>query len=286
MSDILNEITFLDPQEVFYIAERYKSTFDYPKHCHAAFELNFVEHGSGVRRMIGDSNETIGEYDLVLMTGPKLVHIWEQGDCKEEIIHEITIHFSPDVFGGPLAGKRQFASIRRMIQRAQCGLAFSQETTIAIRNDINQLAKLGTSFEAVVFFLQILYKLSLAPDAREVATSSFVEAEENVQEDWRITAVKNHFEQHYDREIRLPELAKMVCMSPESFTRFFRQHTGKTPMRYIIEYRLGVAARMLINTQLSVSEIGFSCGFNTPSHFNRLFKEAKGCTPSEFREKY
>jgi len=43
---------------------------------------------------------------------------------------------------------------------------------------------------------------------------------------------------------------------------------------------------MLLNTKLSVSEIGFSCGFNTLSHFNRLFKESKGCTPSEFRERF
>ena len=62
--------------------------------------------------------------------------------------------------------------------------------------------------------------------------------------------------------------------------------TGRTPNRYIIDYRLGIAARMLLNTKLSVAEIGFSCGFNTLSHFNRLFRESKGCTPSEFRERF
>lgn len=284
MCDILNEVTYLEPQETFYLGERYKDYFDFPKHCHLDYELNFVEHGKGVVRTIGDSYETIDDYDLVLMTGPQLVHVWEQGTCTEKDIHEITIHFAPDLFSS-IREKRQFAPITRMIERAQCGLVFSRETTLSVREDINHLATMGTGFDAVIFFFQLLYKLSIAPDSRELASSAFV-GTDSVKEDWRITAVKNYLEQYYDKDIRLQDLAKLACMSPESFTRFFRQHTGKTPSRFIINYRLGVAARMLINTQLSVSEIGFSCGFNTLSHFNRLFKEQKGCTPSEFRERY
>ncbi|MBO4519567.1 MAG: helix-turn-helix transcriptional regulator, partial [Paludibacteraceae bacterium] len=92
--------------------------------------------------------------------------------------------------------------------------------------------------------------------------------------------------QNYTRDIALQELADIACMAPESFSRFFRNKTGRTPNRYIIDYRLGIAARMLLTTQLAVSEIGFSCGFNTLSHFNRLFRESKGCTPSEFRERF
>lgn len=81
-------------------------------------------------------------------------------------------------------------------------------------------------------------------------------------------------------------MADMSYMNVDAFSRFFRNKTGRKPNRYLIDYRLGVAARMLLTTQLSVAEIGFSCGFNTLSHFNRLFRESKGCTPSEFRERF
>ena len=47
-------------------------------HCHREFELNFVEHAPGVRRVVGDSAEVIGDYDLVLITSPDLEHVWEQ----------------------------------------------------------------------------------------------------------------------------------------------------------------------------------------------------------------
>ena len=49
---------------------------------------------------------------------------------------------------------------------------------------------------------------------------------------------------------------------------------------------MGYAARMLVDTAKSISEIGFDCGFNNLSNFNRIFKKKKGCSPSEFRENY
>ena len=63
-------------------------------------------------------------------------------------------------------------------------------------------------------------------------------------------------------------------------------HTGRNISEYIIDLRLGYAARMLVDTAKSISEIGFDCGFNNLSNFNRIFKKKKGCSPSEFRENY
>ena len=56
-------------KDCFYIAERYKTEFTYPIHNHSEFELNFTEKAAGVRRIVGDSSEVIGDYDLVLITG-------------------------------------------------------------------------------------------------------------------------------------------------------------------------------------------------------------------------
>ena len=69
---IMREITPLSNRDCFYIADRHKTEFTYPIHCHAEYELNFTEHASGVRRIVGDSSEIIGDYDLVLITGKEL----------------------------------------------------------------------------------------------------------------------------------------------------------------------------------------------------------------------
>ena len=66
-SYIMREITPLSDRDCFYIADRRKKEFAYPIHCHSEFELNFTEHAAGVRRVVGDSAEVIGDYDLVLI---------------------------------------------------------------------------------------------------------------------------------------------------------------------------------------------------------------------------
>lgn len=285
MRETLNEISRIEPLDVFYVGERVKTYFEYPSHCHEVYELNFVENGAGVVRTIGDSRETIGNLDLVLITGSKLVHIWEQGTCPEHEIHEITIHIDPDTFRGPVIDKRAFASIRRMIERAQRGLAFPEAAIQIVREDILNLARSTDNFASVIRLLNLLYRLSLVEDAKELSSSSFVNASES-NEDERVRKAKEYIASNYMHDICLQELADIAHMSAESFSRFFRNKTGRTPNRYLIDYRLGIAARMLLTTKLSVSEIGFSCGFNTLSHFNRLFRESKGCTPSEFREQF
>ena len=285
MRESFTEITRLEPIDIFYVGDRHKTFFEYPAHCHEVYELNFVENAAGVTRTIGDSHETIGNLDLVFMTGSKLVHVWEQGTCPEQDIHEITIHIDPDTFHGPLVDKRAFVSIRRMIERAQRGLAFPEPAIQILREDIINLASSNDSFASVIRLFNLLYRLSLVDNARELSSSSFIDAkEENVDD--RVRRVKDYIAANYMQDVSNKELADLVCMSEDSFSRFFRNKTGRTPNRYIIDYRLGIAARLLLTTKLSVAEIGYSCGFNTLSHFNRLFRESKGCTPSEFRERF
>lgn len=285
MRESFNEISRLEPLDIFYVGERIKTYFEYPAHCHEVYELNFVENAAGVVRTIGDSRETIGNLDLVLITGAKLVHVWEQGTCPQHEIHEITIHIDPDTFHGPLIDKRAFASIRRMIERAQRGLAFPEAAIQIVREDIVNLAQSIDSFASVIRLFNLLYRLSLVEDAHELSSSAFVDTRDG-NEDERVKLVKEHIAAHYMHDICLQEMADIAHMSAESFSRFFRNKTGRTPNRYLIDYRLGIAARMLLTTRQSVSEIGFACGFNTLSHFNRLFRVSKGCTPSEFREQF
>lgn len=87
-------------------------------------------------------------------------------------------------------------------------------------------------------------------------------------------------------ELKLETLADLANMSQSSFSRFFRMHTGRTLSDYIIDVRMGFASRLLLNTEESVANISFKCGYNNLSNFNRIFKRKKGCSPSEFREQY
>ena len=158
-NQIIREITPLSDKDCFYIAERYKTEFTYPMHSHAEFELNFTEKAAGVRRIVGDSAEIISDYDLVLITGKDLEHVWEQHDCCSKEIREITIQFSSDLFFKSFINKNQFDSIRSMLDRAQKGLCFPMQAIMKVYPLLDTLASEKQGFYAVIKFLTILYEL-------------------------------------------------------------------------------------------------------------------------------
>jgi AraC-like DNA-binding protein len=282
---VIHEITPLMGKDVLYIADRHKKEFTYPIHNHEVFELNFVEHASGVRRIVGDSQEVIGEYDLVLITSPDLEHVWEQYECKSEDIREITVQFDFNFGEDNLFGRNPFISMRKMMTEARKGLSFPLSAIMKVYTQLDKLSSIKDGFYAVMQFMTILYELSKCEGTHTLATSSF--AKIAIEDDSRrILKVKNYINTSYMDEIRLSALADMAGMSPSAFSRFFKLHTGRNLSDYIIDIRLGYASRMLVDTSLSISEVSFDCGFNNLSNFNRIFKRKKGCSPSEFRENY
>ena len=282
---IIHEITPLMGKDVLYIADRHKKEFTYPIHNHSVYELNFVENAKGVRRIVGDSQEVIGDYDLCLITSPDLEQVWEQNECHSDDIREITVQFDFSMSDETLFGRNPYASITRMMQEAKKGLSFPLQAIMKVYGMLDTLSSVKDGFYAVQQFLTILYELSRCENARTLASSSY--AKVTVEDDSRrILKVKNFISKNYMDELRLPELASLAGMSSSAFSRFFKLHTGRNISEYIIDLRLGYAARMLVDTAKSISEIGFDCGFNNLSNFNRIFKKKKGCSPSEFRESY
>ena len=284
-SRVLHEITPLMGKDSLYIAERRKKEFTYPIHNHEVFELNFVEHAPGVRRVVGDSNEVIGEYDLAIITGPDLEHVWEQNTCTSENIREITVHFYFDLGEDGFLAHNPFMSLRKMLLEARKGLAFPLNDIMRVYTLLDTLSSVKEGFYAVTQFMTILYELSKSRDMHTLASSSY--AKVAVESDSRrVLKVKNYIAKNYTEEIRLNTLADIAGMSPSAFSRFFKSHTGRTLSEYIIEQRLGYASRMLVDTTNSVAEICYACGFNNLSNFNRIFKKKKNCSPTEFRENY
>ena len=282
---VIHEITPLMGKDALYIADRRKKEFTYPIHNHEVYELNFVEHANGVRRIVGDSNEVIGDFDLVLITSPDLEHVWEQNTCTNEDIREVTIQFYMDLGEDGFLTRNPFYSMRKMLLEARKGLAFPMDAILRVYNLIDTLSKIEDGFYAYMQFLTILHELAKCGGWRTLATSSYakVEAESDSR---RVLKVKNFIAKHYMDEMRLATLADLAGMSPSAFSRFFKLHTGRNLSEYIIEIRLGYASRMLVDTTKSVAEICFASGFNNLSNFNRIFKKRKGCSPTEFRENY
>ena len=286
MNRVLREITPLSEKDCFYVVDRHKKQFDYPVHQHREFEINFIENAEGGLRVVGDSVETIGPYDLAMIGGDDLEHAWEQGTCVSQDIHEITIQFSRDLFPESQLAKNQFEAIRKMFGAAENGIVFPMSTILRIYHDLEELVAEKDSFTQYLKFVNLLNVLATSGPYRELASSSFVRAGVGVEESRRIRKVKQYIDEHASEPIRQTDLADLVGMSRSAFSSFFKLRTGRTLSDYLIEIRLGNAARMLVDTNKSISEICYDCGFNNLSNFNRIFKSRKGSTPREFRSIY
>lgn len=283
-TDIISEITRLTDKDCYHLVERHKKHHTYPMHRHGEMEINFVENCLGNRRVVGDSIEVLGNYDLALLGGG-LEHTWEQYKCESDDIREITIHFSRDLFSDAFLAKTHMQSLHDLFNRAEVGVAFGMKTIMRVYDRLNELVNMEPGFYSVMKFFELMYELSISSDYKLLSSSAFAHVS-MAADSRRVQKVKEYIDSHYREEIRLQTLAALVSMTSTAFSRFFKLRTNKSISEYIIDIRLGHAARLLADSTMAVVEICYHCGFNNISNFNRIFKKRKGCTPTEFRENY
>jgi hypothetical protein len=129
--NVLREITPLTQNDCFTLFSRVKTEFDFPLHYHEEYELNFIQHGKGARRIIGDHIEEIDDIELVLV-GPNLQHGWFTNKCTNKDIKEITIQFHKDLFDEKFLRRNQLSFMRMMLERSARGILFSKETALQV----------------------------------------------------------------------------------------------------------------------------------------------------------
>lgn len=99
----------------------------------------------------------------------------------------------------------------------------------------------------------------------------------------KINKITKYVEENYRRQITVSEVAGMVGLSENAFSRFFKKCTGLCFITYVNEVRIKAASLLLHETEDSVAGIAYTTGFNTPHYFNGVFKRNMGMTPGEYR---
>ncbi|WEX86744.1 AraC family transcriptional regulator [Sinorhizobium garamanticum] len=100
---------------------------------------------------------------------------------------------------------------------------------------------------------------------------------------WQERRAKEILMEHLDGDIALEELAHQCGLSRSHFARAFKETTGAPPHRWLLARRIERAQDLLLNSNLSISEIANSCGFADQSHFTRVFAKMVEIGPGEWR---
>lgn len=102
----------------------------------------------------------------------------------------------------------------------------------------------------------------------------------------RLKKVFTYIEDHYNERIYVSDLAEVLNMSTDNFFKYFKEFTQMTPTEYINHYRISQAETLLKSTDLSVTDISLSTGFDNVSYFIKTFKKLLGITPNRYRKTY
>lgn len=282
LKKIHREITPLSSHDSFLVFDRTKDFFDFPVHFHPEMELNFISKGKGVRRIVGDSIEEIGEQELVLV-GSNLYHGWEQHKCTNKKIREITVQFHYDLFDDAFLARSIMKPLKDLFDRSVHGILFSEDTILKMTPRILKIPKLD-GIDYFMELLSLLYDLAISRNQRLLSTSTY--RIENFENSHQLKLLYDFIQNNYATKITLEEVSDLLNMSSVSFNRFIKKRTGKTFIEYLNDVRIGYASRWLIEKDLSISEIAFSCGFNSIANFNRVFKKTKKRTPTQYRQDF
>jgi len=101
----------------------------------------------------------------------------------------------------------------------------------------------------------------------------------------RAKKILAYIHENYAEDITVDILANHAIVSRSECFRCFKYFTNKKPIEYINEYRLSNAAKLLMESRLSITEVGEACGFNDSSYFGKLFKNTYGISPKKYRQR-
>jgi AraC-like DNA-binding protein len=115
-----------------------------------------------------------------------------------------------------------------------------------------------------------------------LASPAFVE-QKDVETSSRFERVNTYIMKNFDQVITLKEIAAVANMAICTFCNFFKEQYRVTFVEYLNLIRIGHACMLLTDSDLSVADIAYKCGFNNIANFNRQFRKLKNMTPSEYR---
>ena len=279
LNEIKNRGTPDFPIELYRI-DSGNSRYIMPFHWHKEFEIIRVEEGE-FSVCIGEEEYCASAGDVLLINSG-MIH----GGIPKSCVYHCVV-FDPSL----LLGRSNSAwreditrisdagdtGIRRYFPAGEGELAGQVEQLInALKTERegNRLLALGALYS--VFGL--LYRNGAVTGETAVCR--------HFTGDAKMKAVLCWIEENYADTVTLEKLAEIAGMNPGYFCGFFKRYTQRSPVDYLNMYRIDSACRMLRVSGCSVTEAGFSCGFNDLSYFVKTFKKYKGVTPKQYRKRY
>ncbi|WP_285360405.1 AraC family transcriptional regulator [Pseudomonas sp. fls2-241-TYG-175] len=250
---------------------------------HPEFEIHLIRRGSG-KLVAGDY---IGGFDAghVALIGPDLPHDWIGDLAPGEHLpgRDVVLQFD----GAALLALRktlpELGELQRLFEQARRGIEFTGATAVRATRLMEDIGT-AQGLERLILFLQLINTLVKAPsqEAHLLASSCYAPTLDARSAE-RINKAFDYLLSELTNDIRLSVIAQRLEMTDPGFSRFFKRNTGHGFIDLMRKLRIQRACRLLLQSDMSVSDICFEVGYANLSNFNRHFRVETGQTPSDYR---
>lgn len=276
---ILHESDILTNEFPFRMIVNENKRFVWPLHWHNAVEIIYIKKDN-FEVTVNNREYRLNERDIVCIPSGRL-----HGFNSDSITGaRVFVNFDLSALNA-YVGINRITSVLRdtLFIRAQEDPQFHRAVERKFLRMCEDNEKQGATRQLallarVLDFLSVLY--------RGFSDRMIQAAEENENSIKGLELINRAFsyiEENYMEEIPLEDIARAVGFSECYFSRIFKKITGKNFRQYLTEVRLKKAESLLMDRNVTVACVAYAAGFNSLATFERIFRQANGCTPTEYR---
>jgi len=248
-------------------------------HFHPELELVYIKNAAG-KRHIGN-HLSYFDTNQLLLVGSNLPHQGFPNNLPKKG-KETIVQFKPNFLGDQFFSLPETFAIEKLFERAKKGISFTFKFRDVVGAKVEKLLT-KTGFNRTLLFLEILNDLAETKDYELLNIDTYT-FESDLKGGHKIDIVYSHISNNFKDEITLDDIAEKTGFTVPSFCRFFKKATGKTFTKVLNEYRIVHATKLLTETNRTVTEICYDCGFNSFSYFNTQFNLITGKSALKYRK--
>jgi len=255
-------------------------------HYHPEIELIYFKEGAGTQ-FIGDNIKHFRSGDVILV-GTNLPHYWSFDEkyfnSRVEQPNVFVAHFCDYFWGKEFLSIPENLPLKNILETARRGIQVTGKTKEYIGYLLEEML-VSDGCRKVLLLLEALITISNSDNYSILSSIGFQPNIRETEND-RINSIYQYSLANYKRKIQMEEVAAIAYMSPNSFCRFFKSKTRKTYSNFLIEIRVGIACKLLIENKLSIKQICYESGFNNFASFHKYFKMITSKTPLNYQREF
>ncbi|MBP3332691.1 MAG: helix-turn-helix transcriptional regulator [Clostridia bacterium] len=261
-------------------------TFGTRAHIHEAIEIIFVERGE-YRMFAGDNEYSVRSGDMMLFRSNTIHSIFA---CDSEENRYYVLKVKPSLIFDLASKDSAVGYVMRFVLSGEASKTHWSAQELSQSEIYLSFERMRKTLESMDFCLDLALKLSAAEVILAILRDIIAREQQsgitsylNDSAAGQIYKAIRQINRRYSESITAQSCAEDVNMSYSYFSRSFKRITQKSFKEYLNEIRVSNAERLLMSTDLSVTEIALECGYNNVSYFIMVYKSIKGKTPFSYR---